>query len=79
MSSWKKREYNLVQFFNSQTHLETRVRMIDVEDLYFSFSKKLLLVVGLWPYQQSMIVQFQNIVIFCILVTGVIFHVCTII
>lgn len=59
----------------SQMFFGIRAVMINVKTLYFSFSKNLLLAVGLWPYQQSMLTQFQFIFIFCILISTIIFNV----
>lgn len=49
--------------------------MVIAEDLFFSISKKIMLAVGLWPYQQSTLVQIQNTFILGILVAAMIFQV----
>ncbi|XP_072758348.1 uncharacterized protein [Anoplolepis gracilipes] len=51
--------------------------MIDIETKYFNLNRILLLIIGLWPYQQSNFTRLQFICLSCILTTHVIFQ-CTI-
>ncbi|KAF3054255.1 Odorant receptor 361 [Nylanderia fulva] len=46
--------------------------MISVEDQYFSLNRTLLLAIGLWPYQKSMLARFQSICFFTIQATFII-------
>ncbi|XP_011059576.1 PREDICTED: uncharacterized protein LOC105149097 [Acromyrmex echinatior] len=48
--------------------------MIHLEIQYFSFNRILLLVIGLWPYQQSKFTRFQFILISTILTAGIVFQ-----
>ncbi|XP_050460136.1 uncharacterized protein LOC126856020 [Cataglyphis hispanica] len=48
--------------------------MISVDCLHISLNRTLLLSVGLWPYQQSKLVQFQIILFSSILITCIIFQ-----
>ncbi|KAL6425033.1 hypothetical protein ACFW04_009378 [Cataglyphis niger] len=48
--------------------------MISVDCLNISLNRTLLLLVGLWPYQQSKLVQFQIILVITILTTCIIFQ-----
>lgn len=59
----------------NQMCLGTRIEMINVEALFFSLTRNLMLAVGLWPYQQPMFAQLQYILIFGFLATTIIFHV----
>ncbi|XP_019697030.1 uncharacterized protein LOC109503860 isoform X1 [Harpegnathos saltator] len=56
-----------------QMFVENR-EMIDIETLYFSFSKTLLRSVGLWPHQHMRLIQLQYILSFGILLTVIVFH-----
>jgi len=49
--------------------------MISLETQYFNLNKTLLRALGLWPYQQSKLVQFQFILFSGILATAIIFQV----
>ncbi|XP_071637457.1 uncharacterized protein [Temnothorax longispinosus] len=51
--------------------------MIPLEIQYFSFNRILLLVIGLWPYQQSKLTRLQFICFSTILTAGVIFQLTT--
>ncbi|XP_070159589.1 odorant receptor 49a-like [Polyergus mexicanus] len=51
--------------------------MISIEDRYFSLSRILLLVVGLWPYQKSKLARLQFICFFSILIIFIIFQLTT--
>ncbi|XP_077264110.1 uncharacterized protein LOC143898472 [Temnothorax americanus] len=51
--------------------------MIPLEIQFFSFNKILLLVIGLWPYQQSKLTRLQFICFSTILTAGVIFQLTT--
>jgi len=42
---------------------------------YFNLNRILLLVIGLWPYQQSKFTRFQFVFFSTILTTGIIFQV----
>ncbi|XP_024878481.1 uncharacterized protein LOC112458892 [Temnothorax curvispinosus] len=53
--------------------------MIPLEIQYFSFNRILLLVIGLWPYQQSKLTRLQFICFSTILTAGVIFQLTTLI
>ncbi|XP_011863543.1 PREDICTED: uncharacterized protein LOC105559667 isoform X2 [Vollenhovia emeryi] len=46
---------------------------------YCTLNKILLLSVGLWPYHQSKLTQFQSIVLYAILSTGIIFQITSLI
>ncbi|CAL1677164.1 unnamed protein product [Lasius platythorax] len=48
--------------------------MICIDSLHISLNRILLLAVGLWPYQQSKLVQFQLSLFFAILTTFIIFQ-----
>ncbi|XP_025271232.1 uncharacterized protein LOC109610454 [Camponotus floridanus] len=48
--------------------------MKNIKSDYFSLNKILLLVIGLWPYQQSNFARFQFILLSSILTTNVIFQ-----
>ncbi|XP_019885685.2 uncharacterized protein LOC109610615 isoform X2 [Camponotus floridanus] len=48
--------------------------MICIDCLHMNLNRMLLLAVGLWPYQQSKLVQFQLILFFTILITCIIFQ-----
>ncbi|XP_019882185.2 uncharacterized protein LOC109609780 [Camponotus floridanus] len=55
-------------------HLDARGKMICIDCLHISLNRKLLLAVGLWPYQQSKFVRFQLILLFAILTSFIIFQ-----
>ncbi|XP_025270104.1 uncharacterized protein LOC109610098 [Camponotus floridanus] len=48
--------------------------MIDLETQHFKLNRFLLLIIGLWPLQQSNLTRFQFIVLFNILMTSIIFQ-----
>jgi hypothetical protein len=58
-----------------QTHCEAREMRISFEKRYFSLNRIILLVVGLWPYQQSKVVRFQSTLFLSILISFIIFQV----
>lgn len=60
------------RFSRSQMRLNTSEEMISIESLNISLNRTLLLAVGLWPYQQSKLVQFQLVLLFGILATSVV-------
>lgn len=70
-----KKEINQYLFCICQTYLDTRGVMICIDCLNMNLNRMLLLAVGLWPYQQSKLVQFQLILFFIILITCIIFQV----
>ncbi|XP_011690172.1 PREDICTED: uncharacterized protein LOC105451432 [Wasmannia auropunctata] len=53
--------------------------MIQLEIQYFSLNRILLLIIGLWPYQQSKLTRFQFIFLSTILTAGIIFQLTTLI
>ncbi|XP_032687828.1 uncharacterized protein LOC116851995 [Odontomachus brunneus] len=48
--------------------------MISIQTQHFNINRILLLAIGLWPYQQSRLVQFQVIFIFGILTSSIVFQ-----
>ncbi|KAL6445399.1 hypothetical protein ACFW04_002294 [Cataglyphis niger] len=48
--------------------------MISVQDQYFNLNRILLLIVGLWPYQNSKLARFQFFCFFSIVITFIIFQ-----
>ncbi|XP_072758371.1 uncharacterized protein [Anoplolepis gracilipes] len=48
--------------------------MISIDSLHISLNQMLFLVVGIWPYEQSKLVQFQLILFFTILISSIIFQ-----
>ncbi|XP_032687879.1 uncharacterized protein LOC116852028 [Odontomachus brunneus] len=51
-----------------------RIDMICIETLYINLNRLLLLAVGLWPYQQSKLVQLQLILLFSTLISFILFQ-----
>ena len=49
--------------------------MIRLEIQYFNLNKILLLAIGLWPYQQSILTRFQFVFLSSILTASIIFQV----
>ncbi|EZA62410.1 hypothetical protein X777_10040, partial [Ooceraea biroi] len=47
---------------------------ISFEKRYFSFNRIILLATGLWPYQQSKVVQLQLMLFFSILLSFIAFQ-----
>jgi len=73
---WKRRRDNRTRrLLHNQSHLGRRREMIHLESQYFNLNKILLLVIGLWPYQQSKFTRFQFVFFSTILTTGIIFQV----
>jgi len=66
---------NLHRLLSCQTYLSACEEMICLETQYFSVNRILLLVIGLWPYERSLIVQFQLISFLGTLTTFIIFQV----
>jgi len=56
-------------------HLEARWMMICIKERYFRYHRIALIIAGLWPYQQSKIVQLQLILFLGILTSFIIFQV----
>jgi len=72
----KNKIYKILTAFYSQMHFDAYRVMIPLEIQYFSLNRILLLTIGLWPYKQSKVVLFQQILIFGILTSFIIFQVC---
>ncbi|XP_036143700.1 uncharacterized protein LOC118645903 [Monomorium pharaonis] len=53
--------------------------MTSIVDKYFSLNRAFLLIVGLWPYQQSKFARFYLFCCYCIIVTTVIFQIATLV
>ncbi|KAL6445403.1 hypothetical protein ACFW04_002294 [Cataglyphis niger] len=53
---------------------DTSREMISVQDQYFNLNRILLLIVGLWPYQNSKLARFQFFCFFSIVITFIIFQ-----
>ncbi|XP_067208924.1 uncharacterized protein [Linepithema humile] len=60
-----------------QTCFSARRVMINIKDRYFSLNRTLLLMIGLWPYERSLLTRLQLICIFSTLATGIIFQLTT--
>ena len=66
----------LLSIFSScHSNIQTLIEMIPVEIQHYYLNRILLLIIGLWPHQQSKFVQVQFIFFFAILSTGIIFQV----
>lgn len=61
--------------FYSQMYFDDNKMMICIRERYFTFNRITLLAVGLWPYQQTKLVQFQLAVFLGILISFVAFQV----
>jgi len=59
--------------FFSQLYINAHKEMVD--SLHIGLNRFLLLVVGLWPYQQSKLVQFQLILFVGTLISFIVFQV----
>ncbi|XP_070152145.1 uncharacterized protein [Polyergus mexicanus] len=51
--------------------------MISLETQHFNINRILLLIIGLWPYQRSLLVEFQLILLYGILMTFIVFQIRT--
>ncbi|XP_070152144.1 odorant receptor 22b-like isoform X2 [Polyergus mexicanus] len=51
--------------------------MISLETQHFNINRILLLIIGLWPYQRSLLVEFQLILLYGILMTFIVFQLTT--
>jgi len=56
-------------------HLRSHKMTISFEERYFSMNRIIMLIVGLWPYQQSKIVRLQVAFFLGILISFIIFQV----
>ncbi|XP_019700321.2 uncharacterized protein LOC105190446 isoform X2 [Harpegnathos saltator] len=61
--------------FLCQTRLDAPREMISFETEYLSMNRILLLMIGMWPYQQSKVVQLQIILFYGIFISMIIFQV----
>jgi len=52
-----------------------RGKMTCIDSLHIGLNRFLLLTVGLWPYQQSILVQFQLTLLFSVLATFILVQV----
>lgn len=57
------------------TCIDGHEEMLCIETQHFNINRILLLIIGLWPYQRSFLVELQLIVFFGILTTFIIFQV----
>ncbi|XP_072765622.1 uncharacterized protein [Anoplolepis gracilipes] len=67
---------NFLLFF-PQTCIDSHREMICLETQHFNINRILLLTIGLWPYQRSLLVELQSILLFGILLTFIIFQITT--
>jgi len=74
---WKRRRDNRIHRLLRPVAFRTLQKMVHLEIQYFSFNRILLLVIGLWPYEQSKFTRFQFIFFSAILTSGIIFQVRT--
>lgn len=68
---WNSRRI-LLRFASVKCETVSRTIMICVTTRHFRYNRILLLMVGLWPYQQSKVVQFQLVLFFGILISFII-------
>ncbi|XP_070152586.1 odorant receptor 30a-like isoform X1 [Polyergus mexicanus] len=54
--------------------LDSHRKMICIVKQHFKLNRILLLTIGLWPYQQSLLVQFQRIFLISILTSSIVFQ-----
>lgn len=66
---------HVVDFFYNHMYFRVRTNMIGVTAQYFSLNRLLLLVIGLWPYQQSKLDRLRFIFILSILISAILFQV----
>jgi len=74
---WKRRRDNRIHRLLRPVAFRTLQKMVHLKIQYFSFNRILLLVIGLWPYEQSKFTRFQFIFFSAILTSGIIFQVRT--
>lgn len=73
--SMHRKEGNLRPLFFHQTCIDSHGKMISLETQHFNINRVLLLIIGLWPYQRSLLTELQLTLFFCILITFIIFQV----
>lgn len=75
--SMNRREGDIASalFFFHQTCVNSHGKMICLETQHFNINRMLLLIVGLWPYQRSFLIELQLILFFGILITFIVFQV----
>lgn len=69
------RKENLCPLFFHQTCTDHHVKMICLETQHFNINRILLLIIGLWPYQRSFLINLQLILLFGTLITFIVFQV----
>lgn len=70
-----KEENKHIGFPLLHTSAHTRGEMIYIDCIHVSFNRYLLLTVGLWPYQQTKLAQFQLALLFSVLATFILVQV----
>lgn len=61
--------------FSSQMLLAIRKMKTSLKKRYFNINRILLLIVGIWPYQQSTLVKLQKECVFGVLISFIAFQV----
>lgn len=67
---------NILVLFFCQMCIDSHGEMICLQTQHFNINRILLLIIGLWPYQRSPLVEFQLILFYGILMTFIVFQVC---
>lgn len=63
------RKKKISELISPLSYTFAREEMICIDSLHIRLNRFLLLIIGLWPYQQSKLVQFQFILCFSVLAT----------
>lgn len=64
-------------FLHGQTRVNTRREMVCLITRYFNVNRILLLMLGLWPYNQSKLTVLQQILLYSILTSFILIQVST--
>ncbi|XP_071647328.1 uncharacterized protein [Temnothorax longispinosus] len=74
-SIFERVEYaTFLRRFRGQTRTVSRRVMISIKTQHFRFNRILLLLIGLWPYERTRLVQFQITLFFGVVISSVIYQ-----
>jgi len=71
-----RREGDLRLLLFRQISVDSYGKMISLETQHFNINRILLLIIGLWPYQRSPLIELQLILLFGTLISFIVFQVC---
>jgi len=71
-----RREGDLSLFLFRQISVDSHGKMISLETQHFNINRILLLIIGLWPYQRSPLIELQLILLLGTLISFIVFQVC---